>query len=44
MKDTSKNVKYPCRGCKYFNACGDNTRTQRCEGRDINKEKKKLSK
>lgn len=28
------NVQYPCRGCKYFKACGDNMRTEYCAGRD----------
>ena len=40
MKETNKNVQYPCRGCKYFNACGDNMRTEYCDGRDTHKEKK----
>lgn len=26
-------VKYPCRGCDYFEACGDTTRTEPCYGR-----------
>ena len=24
---------YPCRGCKYYAACGDPNRTRKCEGR-----------
>ena len=24
---------YPCRGCKYYAACGDQMRTQPCNGR-----------
>lgn len=24
---------YPCRGCKYYAACGDPDRTQKCDGR-----------
>lgn len=24
---------YPCRGCKYYTACGDPDRTQKCDGR-----------
>ena len=27
------NVKYPCRNCVYFSACGDSTRTETCKGR-----------
>lgn len=23
--------KYPCRGCKYYTACGDPDRTQKCD-------------
>lgn len=26
-------LKYPCRGCKYYTACGDPDRTQKCDGR-----------
>lgn len=26
--------KYPCRGCKYFNACGNTNRTMPCKGRE----------
>lgn len=25
--------KYPCRGCKYYTACGEPDRTQKCDGR-----------
>lgn len=25
--------KYPCRGCVYYAACGDQMRTQPCNGR-----------
>ena len=32
-----KQPKYPCRNCKYFKACGDNTRTMPCKGRETNK-------
>lgn len=28
-------VKYPCRNCKYFTACGENTRTAPCAGREL---------
>lgn len=24
---------YPCRGCKYYTACGEPDRTQKCDGR-----------
>lgn len=34
-----KNVRYPCRGCIYFKACGENTRTYPCEGRKTKREK-----
>lgn len=33
------NVKYPCRGCKYFTACGENTRTAPCKGRELKNKK-----
>lgn len=37
-------VKHPCQGCVYFSVCGENTRTQPCEGRrtktDIKNERK----
>lgn len=26
-------AKYPCRNCKYKNACGDYERTEKCKGR-----------
>lgn len=35
-------VKYPCRGCIYFNACGENTRTEPCKGRRTRRDKKRL--
>lgn len=28
------NVKYPCRGCIYYNACGNTNRTVICKGRE----------
>ena len=37
----SKNVKHPCRNCVYFKVCGDNTRTEQCNGRQTKREKKK---
>lgn len=33
-------VKYPCRGCVYFSACGENTRTAPCTGRKTKREQK----
>lgn len=35
-----KQPKYPCRNCKYFKACGDNTRTMPCKGRKTERKKK----
>lgn len=32
---------YPCRGCVYFKACGENTRTVPCYGRKTKREGKK---
>ena len=37
-------VKYPCRGCVYFSACGDNMRTEPCNGRKTKTEQKKENK
>ena len=34
------NVKYPCRKCVYFKACGSNTRTETCNGRQTKRENK----
>lgn len=39
-----KKVKYPCRGCVYFAACGENTRTAPCQGRITKSERKKENK
>lgn len=33
-------VKFPCRNCIYFKACGESIRTYPCEGRKTEKEKK----
>ena len=33
--------KYPCRNCIYFDACGDNTRTMPCYGRQTKSQKRK---
>lgn len=35
------NVKHPCIGCIYFEACGSTTRTMPCDGRQTKKEKEK---
>lgn len=35
-----KKVKYPCRDCIYFKACGDNMRTTECKGRKTKREVK----
>ena len=37
-----KQPKYPCRNCKYFNACGDNMRTMPCEGRETEKKESEI--
>lgn len=39
-----KEVKYPCQGCVYFTACGENTRTMPCKGRKTKSEKKEEEK
>jgi len=39
-----RNVKHPCNGCVYFNACGDSLRTTPCKGRQTKKEKKSSKK
>lgn len=39
--NTMKKVKFPCRGCVYFKACGENTRTMHCEGRQTKTELKR---
>lgn len=31
----NKDVKYPCRNCKYFKQCGDTNRQEKCKGRRI---------
>ena len=36
----TKIVKYPCRGCVYFNTCGDGARTEFCAGRMTKSEQK----
>ena len=35
-----KQPQYPCRKCIYFKACGDNTRTMPCKGRQTKSQKK----
>ena len=34
----AKQVKHPCIGCVYFNACGETNRTMPCDGRMIRSE------
>lgn len=34
------NTKYPCRNCKYYNACGDSKRIEPCKGRQTKTEQK----
>lgn len=34
-------AKHPCRNRVYFTACGDNTRTEKCNGRKTKAEQKK---
>ena len=34
-------VKYPCRGCIYFDACGHHNRTEPCDGRKTKQDQKK---
>lgn len=41
MKQQFDEVKYPCRNCIYFKACGETTRTEPCDGRMTKSEKKK---
>lgn len=36
-----KPVKYPCRRCHYYHACGDGARTKPCELRITSKQAKK---
>lgn len=35
-----KKVKHPCMSCKYFMICGSTTRTEECNGREVNGRKK----
>ncbi|MCH5191881.1 MAG: hypothetical protein J1F23_06915 [Oscillospiraceae bacterium] len=37
-----KQPNYPCRGCVYFKACGENTRTMPCDGRQTKTEAKTM--
>ena len=39
-KKKPKTVKYPCRRCAYYTACGDGGRTKPCEDRKTKKELK----
>ena len=41
MQAVKKDVKYPCMNCKYFVACGEKSRTEKCEGREIGKKRRK---
>lgn len=34
-------IKYPCRNCIYFSACGSTSRTEICKGRMNKREKEK---
>ena len=34
-------MKYPCRNCTYFDACGDSERTEPCKGRKSKPQKRK---
>ena len=34
-------MKYPCRNCAYFDACGDSERTMPCKGRQPKPTKRK---
>ena len=36
----AKQVKHPCIGCVYFNACGETNRTTPCDGRITRSERK----
>ena len=37
-KKVKKSIKYPCRKCVYFSACGDGARTEKCDIRKTRKE------
>ena len=37
---SAKQVKHPCIGCVYFNACGETNRTMPCDGRMTRSEHK----
>ena len=39
----SNSAKNPCRGCVYFNACGENTRTAPCADRVTKSERKSIA-
>ena len=39
-----KQVKHPCIGCVYFNACGETNRTMPCDGRMTQFERKAAEK
>lgn len=35
---------YPCRNCVYYKVCGENTRTEKCDGRMTKSERKERRK
>lgn len=37
----NEKIKYPCRNCVYYNACGDSDRAEPCKGRVVKTETKK---
>lgn len=37
-------VKFPCRNCKYFEACGDKDRAKPCDGREKKAKERKGNK
>lgn len=39
-EEKRKQVKKPCIGCVYYDACGSNTRTEPCEGRVTKRERR----
>ena len=38
--NNKKQIKHPCIGCVYFNACGKISRTTPCDGRMTQSERK----
>ena len=37
----NEKIKYPCRNCAYYNACGDSDMAEPCKGRVVKTETKK---